>query len=220
MNEPQDLYNLVTIKNIDNEDFVFTVNKEPYLIKAGEVRNFPKFMVSIGLKHLIDKILTKRDPEGKLVRRTDLRDELASQIIIEEITYAKPVAPTDEELVEQINKPTDLERLLQKNRESLKQDETLVPVPEPKLEEVTTPDIPVTVTETPAQPKETFEQLEQEKQSPPAMPTKAKMLQYAKDTLKLNVDDPKQKLEKMTVPQLFKELGLDKEEDLEGLGLL
>ena len=227
-NEPANLYNLVTIKNIDDEDFIFTVNKEPYLIKAGEVRNFPKFMVNIGLKHLIDKILLKRDPEGKLVRRIDLRDELASRIIIEEVSYEKPKAPTDEELVQQINRPTDLDRLLQKNKDGLKKETNLIPTPEPDLETVEAPELPTTelndspVDTLPAsdQPEETFAQLEEEKQAVQAMPSKAKMLEYARDTLKMNVNDPKQKLDKMTAPELFTTLGLDKEESLEELGLI
>ena len=52
------------------------------------------------------------------------------------------------------------------------------------------------------------------------MPSKAKMLEYARDTLKMNVNDPKQKLDKMTAPELFTTLGLDKEESLEELGLI
>ena len=126
---PSNLYNIITMKNIDDEDFIFSVNKEQYLIKAGETRNFPKFMVNISIKHLIDKILLKRDPEGKLQRRLDLRDELASQIIIEEVSYEKPQAPTDEEIIQQVNKPTDLERLLQINKDKLKQDNTMIPPP-------------------------------------------------------------------------------------------
>ena len=221
-----DLYNIISVKNIDSEDFVFKVNNEPYLIKTGEVRNFPKFMTNIALKHLIDRILLKRDPEGKLQRRLDLRDELASQIIIEEVSYQKPQAPTDEELVQQVNRPTDLDRLLQRNKESLKKDDTVIPppvIPQPKpdLEKVDTgafqespPSVPVSTSD---QPQETFQQLEEEKAQP--MPTKAKMLAYAKNTLKMDVSDPKQKLDKMTNPELYKALGLDKEEDLKELGL-
>src|SRR3990170_3987297 len=170
-----DLYNIISVKNIDSEDFVFKVNNEPYLIKTGEVRNFPKFMTNIALKHLIDRILLKRDPEGKLQRRLDLRDELASQIIIEEVSYQKPQAPTDEELVQQVNRPTDLDRLLQRNKESLKKDDTVIPppvIPQPKpdLEKVDTgafqespPSVPVSTSD---QPQETFQQLEEEKAQP------------------------------------------------------
>jgi len=228
--QSSDLYNIVTIQNIDNEDFIFTVNKEPYLIKAGETRNFPKFMVNIGLKHLIDKILLKRDPEGKLQRRLDLRDELASQIIIEEVSYQKPQTPTDEEIVQQVNRPSDLDRLLQKNKETLKKDDTVIPLPvipqpEPNLERIrpTAEDIggsgqdgDLTVNE---QSQETFQQLEEEKQVQP-MPTKKQMINYAVNTLKLTMDDKTKKAwDKMKNEELFTALGLDKEEDLEGTGI-
>lgn len=226
-NEPTDLYNILTVKNIDNEDFIFSVNKEQYLIKAGETRNFPKFMVNIGLKHLIDKILLKKDPEGKLVRRTDLRDELASQIIIDEVSYAKPQTPTDAEVVEQVNRPSDLERILEKNKKDLKVAEPIdTLIPPPNIDLSTIPETPGQILETLPQthpeafeqPQETFEGLEEEKLQP--MPTRAKMLAYAKNVLKLTIDDPKQKLDKMKVPELFEALGLDKEEDLGELGLL
>jgi len=220
-NVDSDLYNLVTIKNIDSEDFVFTVNKEPYLIKAGETRNFPKFMVNIGLKHLIDKILLKKDPEGKLTRRVDLRDELAAQIIIEEVSYQKPVLPTDEELVQQINRPTDLDRVLQKNKEGLKANDTLIPPPvmtQPVPDLTSMPvEAPVTPI-TPEQETEHFDGLEEP--SVPAMPTKAQLITYAQNTLKLTMDEKTKKAwDKMKVSELFVELGLDQEEDLAATGV-
>ena len=51
------------------------------------------------------------------------------------------------------------------------------------------------------------------------MPTKAQMLKYAKDTLKMDITDTKQKLDKMKNEELFKALGLDKEENLEETGI-
>lgn len=113
------LYNQVTVHNIDNEDFVFKVNREEYYIAAGDTKKFPKFMSRPLLKHLIDKILIKQDPEGKALRNKTLRDELALRIILDEETYQKPIIPTDREVVEKMNTP-ELDRVLQLRKDNLK----------------------------------------------------------------------------------------------------
>ena len=124
-----DLYNIVTVKNIDSEDFIFQVDKVSYVIKAGEVRNFPKFMIDIGLKHLIDQILNKKDPEGKKVANQGERDALAAQIILNEEKYERPHVPTTQEIVDEINRPSDLERTLRKGG-SITPPAGLVPTPQ------------------------------------------------------------------------------------------
>jgi hypothetical protein len=244
--EDQTLYNQITVKNIDDEDFTFWVNREQYLIGAGEIRIFPKFMVRPMLKHLIDKMLIKKDPEGKLLRNQTLRDELASQIVLKEETYQKPVAPTDKELVEKMNTQPELDRVLERNKTRQKEQEPVMidpsevdtaPIETPpagaplvKSGKVTGKPKDTTVVETQSQPvppvalapaptTETFDQIEDEQNKP--LPTRDQMLKYAQDVLKLDVNEPKTKKawDAMNDEQLFVELGLDKEENLEELGI-
>lgn len=239
--EDQSLYNQITVKNIDNEDFIFNVNREQYMIRTGEVRVFPKFMVRPMLKHLIDKILIKRDPEGKLLRNQQLRDELAARIVLKEETYEKPSLPSDHEIVERMNQQPELDRILAKNKAGLKTEEPANLIPEPSVDttKIQTPksikngkvkeDVVVTQSQPVNQPvstevNEVFDQIEAEKgqegETPKQVPAREKMLKYAQEVLKLDVSEPKTKKawDKMTDKQLFVELGLDKEEDLESLG--
>jgi len=232
--EDRSLYNQITVKNIDNEDFVFKVEREQYMIRAGETRIFPKFMVRPMLKHLIDKILIKRDKEGKLLRNEQLRGELAAKIVLHEETYQKPEVPTDRELVEKMNEhEPELDRILAKNKTNLKVSEPKL-IPDPavdttalktkKVEKSTTPAIQPVSTELPVSKEvaETFDQIEAEKEdvTEVVIPDREKMLKYAEDVLKMDLSEPKTKKawDKMNDEQLFKELGLDKEEDLASLG--
>lgn len=235
--DDQTLYNQITVKNIDNEDFVFKVDRQQYMIKAGEVRVFPKFMVRPMLKHLIDRILIKRDPEGKLLRNQQMRDELASRIVLNEESYQRPTVPSDHELVEHMNQQPELDRILAKNKSSLKKDETPLidpPAVDTSKIKVATPKKSTTkvkeIVETTSKPvdqpvsvSETFDQLEDEKNQTPAdvvIPAREKMMSYAKNVLKMDLEEPKTKKawDAMSDEKLFVELGLDKEEDLESLG--
>lgn len=229
--EDKTLYNQITVKNIDNEDFVFKVNREQYLIRTGETRIFMKFMVRPLLKHLVDKILIKRDPEGKLLRNQKLRDELASKIILNEQVYEKPRTLTDHEMVDQLNSEPELDRVLARNKTKLANEDPTNLIPEPEVDDVpvVAPPgmsakqtlVPPTEPETPAAeetPEEKFDQIEEEKNRP--IPARSEMLNYAKNTLKLDPDEPKTKKawDKMSDEKLYKELGLDQEENLEELG--
>ena len=232
MDDPT-LYNQITVKNIDNEDFNFVVNREPYMIGAGEIRVFPKFMVRPMLKHLIDKILIKRDPEGKLLRNQQLRDDLAAEIVLKEEAYEKPKRPTDRDIVADMNRQPELDRLLAKNKTELKEKEVdLVPQPKIETKDLVAPtpkqiekEKKVVVKESKSVVKpspvktEKFDQIEEEAER--SMPTKEQMLNYAKNTLKLNVSDSKTKKawDSMKDEDLYKELGLDQENDLKSLGL-
>jgi hypothetical protein len=109
--ESPDIYNQVTLKNIDDEDFAFRVDNVGYIIKAGETRNFPKFMANLAVKHLVDKILNKKDPEGKLTSMAKKRSEVARKIVLGEEAFERPTVPTSEEIVEKMNR-SDLETAL------------------------------------------------------------------------------------------------------------
>jgi hypothetical protein len=228
MAEDPSIWNQVTMKNIDNEDFVFKVNRENYLLRAGEVRHFPKFMTVPALKHLIDKILIKRDPDGKLLSNQNLRDELAAQIILEEVAYQKPSLPTEAEIVMRMNNVSDLDRILTKQKSGLKQEVVnVIPTPPVVVQETpTNPNIPSppiatvpTNDGTTAPVVETFDQIKNEENRP--KPNRQAMMDYAKNTLKMDLTNEKTQkaFEKMSDDQLFVELGLDKESDLADLGL-
>lgn len=244
--EDPTLYNQITVKNIDSEDFVFKHEREMYMIGAGEVRVFPKFMVRPMLKHLIDKILIKRDPEGKLLRVQQLRDQLASQIILKEEAYERPRTPTDREIVDNMNKQPELDRILEKNKAALRQEEstlipqppvvpmngivppTVTPVKPKRAGKVKADDVVVTKSSPVVQPvasqPEKFDQIEQEQavaaNKDVKVPTRESMLEYAKNVLKMDINETKTKkaFDSMSDKQLFVELGLDKEEDLAELG--
>ena len=202
MPEDQSIYNIVTLKNIDDEDFVFAVDKQQYVIPAGEARNFPKFMARLALKHLTDKVLQKEDPEGRTLGNQNERDRVGSKILIGEEHYERPVAPTDADIIEEINRPSDMERLLEKNKDILKTQEPpvkttdediIIPKPEPIKEEA----------------EEEFEGLE-EVEPVNETPSREDMIKYAKDTLLMNVDHhmTRKKLDKFSDEELYKELGM------------
>jgi len=171
------LYNIVTIQNIDNEPFEFAHNSTPYLLLAGEVKNFPKFIADLAVKHLIDRMLEKQDHTGKSMANAALRAELASKIVRREEKYTRPENPSDAEVVANMNPKSDLDKALEKQPEG--KDDT-----------------------------EKFEGLKQ-----PKISTKAGLIEYAKNVLGMNVDDPKTKesFEKMTFLQLKKELDYKEE---------
>ncbi len=205
---PEDnLYNIVTLKNLDDEDFIFQVDNISYLLKVGELRNFPKFMAKIAVKHLVDKILEKKDHDGKLMANQEARDELAAQIVCGEEQFARPVVPTDQEVLEQMNRPSDIDNALERNKLRLKKEEPIIPLPQPDVGTVTAPivvtvEVPKTV-KTTNSPTEQFEGLKP--------PTRDEMLAYAKGTLKMDIEDKKTKaaFAKMTDEDLFKELQME-----------
>jgi hypothetical protein len=230
MDNQDELYKIVTLKNVDNEDFVFSVDKVPYLFKAGEVRNFPKFMANLAVKHLIDKILEKRDKEGKLMTNPKEREALASQIVVGEEQYDRPHVPSTQEIVEQINQPSDIDTALARNRDRLKTETPVVSLPTPDLSTISVPVIPVSSTlpikEVITPDNKTTEGLktgsdnqeghvassETEEFEGLKSPARDEMLAYAKNILKLDIEDKKTKaaFAKMTDEELFKELQMEK----------
>ena len=215
--EDQTDYNIVTLKNVDDEDFIFAVSKVQYIIPAGQTRNFPKFMATLGMKHLIDKILQKEDPEGKTLRNQKERDRVGASIFITESTFEQPKVPTTAEIVEEINRPSDMERVLLRNKKALKEQETPVAV---TAKDKIIPSPPIDVGEsgvTAGTPivEEEFDGSEIDNASEPdeepvetEIPTRAKMMDYAKNTMKMNVEHPmmKKRLAKLSDSELYDEL--------------
>jgi hypothetical protein len=144
MDNQDELYKIVTLKNVDDEDFVFQVDKVPYLFKAGETRNFPKFMANLAVKHLIDKVLEKKDKEGKLMVNSNERAKLAGRIVLGEENYEQPKIPTTQDIVEQINQPTELDEALERNKGRLHTQEPIIPAPIPDMTNLGAATMPVT----------------------------------------------------------------------------
>ena len=221
--DERDQYKIVTLKNIDSEDFTFSVDNQPYLLKAGELRNFPKFMARLAVKHLVDKILVKQDVEGKKMANKALREEVASKIIVNEEDFAIPAKPTTEEIIEKMNTPSDLDNVLNKQKGRLSVEATIIPNPEPDLEDIETPSLSVvatpletttlkesntTIKESATSLDETFVGLETQ-----GLPTRGEMLSYAEKTLKMNLADKKTiaHFDNLTDVELYKDLGMEQE---------
>lgn len=207
MQEDHEKYNIYVLKNIDDEDFVFAVDKVQYMIPAGETRNFPKFMAALAIKHLIDKVIQKEDPEGRKLGDKTERDRLGALILVGEDKYEKPQLPTDAEIVDDMNRPSDMERILEKNKKRLKSEELPVKttgrdkvIPAPEVEEV-----PVKVNAENVE-EEKFEGLEEPETK--ELPSREEMLDYAKNTLKMNVDHhkAKERISKLSDEELYAEL--------------
>lgn len=229
----QTIHDIVTLKNIDGEDFEFMYDKRLYFIPAGQVRRFPRFLADHAVKHLVDKLCNKHE-----LRTSDeaARARFAAQIVVQVETFDEPTARSQADItaerVAELNKPSDLEQILSKRKEVVDQTPHTVVVdaaghetpfvppaapvtPLAPAQAPTTPAAPaVTPPATDEQEDKGFAGLKDKSQpTPPAvtapeMPSKAQLLAYAKDTLKMNTDEPKTKkaLERMTVPQLIKEL--------------
>ena len=135
-----DNYNMVLVKNPMNEDFIFGHDnkgktligpdgksqipnpeyneKGNYSIKAGETRPFPKFIAEGAIKTLVDEILMKKDPEGKLITNKGERDAITKVVFVSEEKYERPVVPTSQQIVDQMG--SDLERAMQEKKNSTK----------------------------------------------------------------------------------------------------
>jgi hypothetical protein len=182
MESEENIYNAVVLRNIDDEDFEFKYGNVGYVMFKGQERPFPKFIAVNAVKHLIDKMLIKSNPDGKLLTIQEKRDELARQIIVREEKYDKPTTPTDQEIIDKMDKMYDFNSILkQKTAESAEQVEEQV-----------------------KQSSEVFEGLGEEK---PKL-TKQVLLDYAKNTLGIDMDNPEIKAvyDKMPFLKLKKEL--------------
>src|SRR3990167_5059351 len=119
---PVSPHDIITIQNTDNEDFEFFYDRAsgnyPYTIKAGEIKRFPRFLATHCIKHLIDKIMNKR--QQKTSNET-IRQTLADKIIVEEEVFQQAPVLSEADItkreVDRLNRPSDLDRLLDKRKE-------------------------------------------------------------------------------------------------------
>ena len=207
MDNPQiSHYDVVALQNIDDEDFVFEYDRShgnyPYIIPAGQVKRFPRFLAEHALKHLIDKILTKRKEK---TNNDTLRQALAGEIVINEEVFQRPVVEGEADKlrkeVDRMNQPSELEAILKKQRGADKQE--LPPNPPPdtaKAEEEKFAGLGPTI--------DTTEKPVEIKVEVKAVPTRNEIYAYAQNKLGMTLDEKtKKEWDKMKVDELLKNVG-------------
>lgn len=70
-----------SVTNIDSADFTGYNGGEPYVLRAGETREFPKFLAEHLAKHLLDRILQERHNVKNTIQDTPLRRQLLYKIL-------------------------------------------------------------------------------------------------------------------------------------------
>lgn len=210
-------HDIITLRNIDEEDFNFEYDRSrgnyPYVIKAGGVARYPRFLADHAMKKLIDKIL---DRQKIKLNNEPARAELRERIFVEEEVFQQVPQQTEADKlrrdVDILNKPSDLEAVLLRNATKLKSTEPAPPAPAPKEEKA-------------QEEPESFAGLDDEKAARKAgmagatvdttddgkpisvvKPDRLKVLKYAEDKLGLTLDrKTMSKLDKMSDDELIKE---------------
>jgi len=208
---PRKSWDMVALQNIDDEDFVFSYDASQgnpaYVIPAGDVKRFPRFLANHALKHLIDKIITKANKSGAGTSNLEVRRDLMSQIVVGEETMETVSPKSDSEQVqdaiELANKPSELDRILDKKREQeSKADETAADLPTPSEKE-----------------EEKFDQLNEEKKVEVVkpkkvanpLPTRKELFKFATDKMGMVFDEKTtKKFTKMPIKQVIKEFSYPK----------
>lgn len=230
MAEPTNLYDWIAIKNIDDEDFTFEVEGSPYQIEKNDTRYFPRFMAALAVKKLVTKILNKRDPQGRAVSNIKKRQEVASQIIVEERPMATPIKKTQDqinhELVEKMNS-SDLDSVLKRRKSDLRSKDPNKNLIEPP--EVVPPEVKLPEKKEPKVSKNKVKPTETNEDGPSKLPgeitdtnkvkfkvpDRKELMRYAKNDLKLDLSDKKTiaEFKKMSDEDLAIELQYPMEED-------
>ena len=185
-------YDIVTIQNIDSEDFTFEYNRSagtrPYTIKAGEIARYPRFLADHAVSKLIDQVLTH-----KKIRTNDkmMRLKYAQKIVLSEEIVLPDVKQSEGELlnkkVEELNKLSELENILANKRAKTTEDNFVLP--EDK-----------TLDETPKQ------EIKYDADHRP-YPSRGDLINYAKIEMGMTLDDKTlNKFNAMNIPTLIKEL--------------
>jgi uncharacterized coiled-coil protein SlyX len=86
--------------NIDDEKFVFYINKQPREIEAGETKVMPVYVAQIGAKHLVDKILQKKYNIKDTLRDSELRRSLFAKIL-PDMAFERNIEPLSDYKFEQ-----------------------------------------------------------------------------------------------------------------------
>lgn len=218
-------YKAVTIQNVDSEDFVFEYNRAggnpPYIIRTGETVTYPFFLADHAVKHLIDKLLNKREIS---TANSAERARLAALIVIKKEDYHRGSLLTPAQQLEDdistMNKKNDLEGILDKMKSDEEKAKTQSVVSKDALPELdTTEETFEGLTPKPEEPdvpetgplKEVFPAEHKPVVIEPlivkALPTRKELYAYAKDTLKMDMNKKTlDNLDKLKVNDLITEL--------------
>lgn len=217
------VYDIITIQNIDDEDFEFQYNASeggtPYVIPAGDVARYPAFLAKHATKHLIDKILTK---SGERTNHPVKRTELMEKIVVgsEKITHKAEPSETEalRSKVKDLNAPSTLESILKKREEAAEKVEREIgnkpnmdKEPEGEEEEEEFEGLP--------KDEKTVVKEDKKDKKVVAKPTRSELMDYAsKQNLVLDEEDKdgktlRDKLSKMKIDDVIKELDYPLEEE-------
>lgn len=213
-------YNILRIKNVDTADFLIEYNKsDPInafvaILKPGEVRSLPRFIADHIVGKIIDQVLNRM---GIATTNEGERGKLMSQIIVEEEVVQYPAVKTPEQIAldkaEELNreqtKASELDKYLNKHKPTVPVvpvQEVVAPVQEPGM----LPEI--SLDEEPAQPVVPVQTDVPATNAP--IVTRPQLYDYARNVLKMNLDDAKTMgtYENMSVPELMKELDYSPEQ--------
>lgn len=101
--------NILTIKNIDTEEFVVELDHKIWgILKPGEVKTFPEFLARHAIKHLIDQVMNHKDEPTNAESK---RKQYEAQIIVDQNSF-EPIRRKNEmeileEQVNKLNNPLD-----------------------------------------------------------------------------------------------------------------
>jgi hypothetical protein len=214
-------HDIITIKNIDDEEFIFEYDRIPQVLAPGEIRRFPRFLAAHGVKHLIDKLLNKRDQK---TNNQMLRQELAAEIIIGEEGFAKKPKRTEAEKLksklDRMNRPSDLEAVLAKRKRVKSKPEPKTVGEKPDMDKLPKEDEDFEGLEKPKpEPKPKKEAIKPEPKPKPkkeakpvedkaetiALPTRAELYTHATDVLGIDVSGKvKSNFDKEPIKKLMK----------------
>ena len=116
----QNHLDIISFTNVDREDFEGIYGGNPTVTKAGETRQFPRFLAQHYTKHLIDKILLREfHDNGDELKRQKLEAQILGSAIAPEAVA--PMPPEASKTAEFTEVPKDEAKIA---ADSTLQDET------------------------------------------------------------------------------------------------
>lgn len=201
--EQIDQYKNISLLNVDTQPIEIVWDGDSYgYIQPGEVKRLPQAIADLVLKHLIDQILNRLDIRTSNEKE---RARLAAEIIVDSDEGLKVMKNQKEELDETINElnaPSDLEKIVKLKEEKAAKDLENAPIIEEIEEEVVEP-----------VSQDDFIGLKQDV-IPLSQVSKKELMDYAKNVLKMQMD-PKTESTflKMTIKQMAEEIDYPKENE-------
>ena len=201
--EQIDQYKNISLLNVDTQPIEIVWDGDSYgYIQPGEVKRLPQAIADLVLKHLIDQILNRLDIRTSNEKE---RARLAAEIIVDSDEGLKVMKNQKEELDETINElnaPSDLEKIVKLKEEKAAKDLENAPIIEEIEEEVVEP-----------VSQDDFIGLKQDV-IPLSEASKQDLMDYAKNVLKMQMDPKTENtFLKMTKKQMAEEIDYPKEDE-------